>query len=205
MPFVAEAMEVLGGIGYCEESELPRLYREMPVNSIWEGSGNIMCLNVLRVLTKQPSIYDMLSEAFAEVKGQDRHYDRRVRQLQQRLRKPSEELGREITQQLFLLGCGAQMLRYASPPVAQAWCQMMLDTRGGLRLSEQVLNDLLLRATGDYGNNMPDGDAGAPYHAYIQCRPDKFTPSGNLLSIEYGLYAPVVGLLVFVHLNDPIP
>ncbi|WP_250849097.1 hypothetical protein, partial [Escherichia coli] len=42
----------------------------------------------------------------------------------------------------------AQMLRYASPPVAQAWCQMMLDTRGGLRLSEQVLNDLLLRATG---------------------------------------------------------
>ena len=148
MPFVAEAMEVLGGIGYCEESELPRLYREMPVNSIWEGSGNIMCLDVLRVLTKQPGIYDMLSEAFAEVKGQDRHYDRMVRQLQQRLRKPSEALGREITQQLFLLGCGAQMLRYSSPPVAQAWCQMMLDTRGGLRLSEQVLNDLLLRATG---------------------------------------------------------
>lgn len=69
MPFVAEAMEVLGGIGYCEESELSRLYREMPVNSIWEGSGNIMCLDVLRVLTKQPGIYDMLSEAFAEVKG----------------------------------------------------------------------------------------------------------------------------------------
>lgn len=43
IPFVAEAMEVLGGAGYCEESELPRLYREMPVNSIWEGSGNIMC------------------------------------------------------------------------------------------------------------------------------------------------------------------
>jgi putative acyl-CoA dehydrogenase len=43
-------MEVLGGIGYCEESELPRLYREMPVNSIWEGSGNIMCLDVMRVL-----------------------------------------------------------------------------------------------------------------------------------------------------------
>lgn len=107
-----------------------------------------MCLDVLRVLTKQPGIYEMLSEAFAEVKGQDRHYDRMVRQLQQRLRKPSEALGREITQQLFLLGCGAQMLRYASPPVAQAWCQIMLDTRGGLRLSEQVLNDLLLRATG---------------------------------------------------------
>ncbi|EHK8180081.1 isovaleryl-CoA dehydrogenase [Salmonella enterica subsp. enterica serovar Enteritidis] len=148
IPFVAEAMEVLGGMGYCEESELPRLYREMPVNSIWEGSGNIMCLDVLRVLTKQHGVYDVLNEAFAEVKGQDRHYDRAVRQLQQRLRKPDEAMGREITQQLFLLGCGAEMLRHASPPLAQAWCQMMLDTRGEMPLSAQVQNDLLLRATG---------------------------------------------------------
>ncbi|EBS3704444.1 isovaleryl-CoA dehydrogenase [Salmonella enterica subsp. enterica serovar Putten] len=148
IPFVAEAMEVLGGMGYCEERELPRLYREMPVNSIWEGSGNIMCLDVLRVLTKQHGVYDVLSEAFAEVKGQDRHYDRAVRQLQQRLRKPDEAMGREITQQLFLLGCGAEMLRHASPPLAQAWCQMMLDTRGEMPLPAQVQNDLLLRATG---------------------------------------------------------
>lgn len=148
IPFVAEAMEVLGGMGYCEESELPRLYREMPVNSIWEGSCNIMCLDVLRVLTKQHGAYDVLSEVFAEVKGQDRHYDRAVRQLQQRLRKPDEAMGREITQQLFLLGCGAEMLRHASPPLAQAWCQMMLDTRGEMPLSVQVQNDLLLRATG---------------------------------------------------------
>ncbi|HHA0000430.1 TPA: isovaleryl-CoA dehydrogenase [Salmonella enterica subsp. enterica serovar Infantis] len=148
IPFVAEAMEVLGGMGYCEESELPRLYREMPVNSIWEGSGNIMCLDVLRVLTKQHGVYDVLSEAFAEVKGQDRHYDRAVRQRQQRLRKPDEAMGREITQQLFLLGCGAEMLRHASPPLAQAWCQMMLDTRGEMPLPTQVQNDLLLRATG---------------------------------------------------------
>ncbi|ENV3816072.1 isovaleryl-CoA dehydrogenase [Salmonella enterica] len=148
IPFVAEAMEVLGGMGYCEESELPRLYREMPVNSIWEGSGNIMCLDVLRVLTKQHGVYDVLSEAFAEVKGQDRHYDRAVRQLQQRLRKPDEAMGREITQQLFLLGCGAEMLRHASPPLAQVWCQMMLDTRGEMPLPAQVQNDLLLSATG---------------------------------------------------------
>ena len=107
IPFVAEAMEVLGGAGYCEESELPRLYREMPVNSIWEGSGNIMCLDVLRVLA--------------------------------------------IARHLFLLGAGSQMLRHASPPVAQAWCRMMLDTRGGTLMSEQVQNDLLLRATGRVG------------------------------------------------------
>lgn len=148
IPFVAEAMEVLGGIGYCEESELPRLYREVPVNSIWEGSGNVMCLDVLRVLTKQPGVLALLSEEFAAVKGRDRHFERAWRQLQPRLRKPDEAQGREITRQLWLLGVGAQMLRHASPPIAQAWCQMMLDTRGASRLDEQVKSDLLLRATG---------------------------------------------------------
>ena len=151
IPFVAEAMEVLGGAGYCEESELPRLYREMPVNSIWEGSGNIMCLDVLRVLAKQSGILDLLADDFAQVKGQDRHFDRSWRQLQQKLRKPQEAQGREIARQLFLLGAGSQMLRHASPPVAQAWCRMMLDTRGGTLMSEQVQTDLLLRATGRVG------------------------------------------------------
>ncbi|WP_285130454.1 isovaleryl-CoA dehydrogenase [Leclercia adecarboxylata] len=148
IPFVAEAMEVLGGIGYCEESELPRLYREMPVNSIWEGSGNIMGLDVLRVLAKQPAVMDLLADDFADVKGQDRHFDRSWRQLQQKLRKSQEAQGREIARQIFLLGAGAQMLRHASPPVAQAWCREMLDARGGSLLSEQVQDDLLLRATG---------------------------------------------------------
>lgn len=148
MPFVAEAMEVLGGSGYCEENELPRLYREMPVNSIWEGSGNIMCLDVLRVLTKQPDALELLAEMCGDVKGQDRHYDRQWRQLQQRLRKPSEAQGREIAMQIYLLGTGAQMLKYASPPMAQAWCRMMLDTRGGVLLNDQVISDVLLRATG---------------------------------------------------------
>lgn len=148
IPFVAEAMEVLGGIGYCEESELPRLYREMPVNSIWEGSGNVMCLDVLRVLSKQTGVGEMLGDAFARVRGQDRHFDRAVRQLQQHLRAPAEEQGRDITQLIYLLGCGVQMLQHASPPVAQAWCQMMLDTRGGMRLPAQVQDEVLLRATG---------------------------------------------------------
>ena len=148
IPFVAEAMEVLGGIGYCEESELPRLYREMPVNSIWEGSGNIMGLDVLRVLAKQPGVVDLLAADFAEVKGQDRHFDRSWRQLQQKLRKPQEAQGREIARQIYLLGAGAQMLRHASPPLAQAWCREMLDARGRSLLSEQVQDDLLLRATG---------------------------------------------------------
>lgn len=148
IPFVAEAMEVLGGVGYCEESELPRLYREIPVNSIWEGSGNIMCLDVMRVLGKHPAALELLAAECAEVKGQNRHFDRTWRQLHQLLRRPAEEQGREIARRVYMLGVGAQMLRYASPPLAEAWCRMMLDTRGGMRLDEPTLEDLLLRAMG---------------------------------------------------------
>ncbi|RPH28524.1 isovaleryl-CoA dehydrogenase [Buttiauxella warmboldiae] len=151
IPFVAEAMEVLGGIGYCEESELPRIYREMPVNSIWEGAGNIMSLDVLRVLAKQPGVMEMLHAEFDEVKGQNRHFDRSWRQLQQRLHKPQEEWGRELTRMLALLATGAQVLPYLSPPSGEAWCRMMLDSRGESTLPNQVLMDVLLRATGRTG------------------------------------------------------
>ena len=66
-PFVdAEAMEVLGGSGYIEECIMPRLYREAPVNSIWEGSGNVMCLDVLRAIVRTPEAADVLR---AELEG----------------------------------------------------------------------------------------------------------------------------------------
>lgn len=148
IPFVAEAMEVLGGIGYCEESELPRIYREMPVNSIWEGSGNIMSLDVLRVVARKPGVLEMLHREFDEVKGQHRHFDRSWRQLQQNLRKPQEEWGRNISQHLANLAIGAQLLLHLSPSLADAWCRMALDERGESVLPEQVLMDVLLRATG---------------------------------------------------------
>ncbi|OAT76350.1 isovaleryl-CoA dehydrogenase [Mangrovibacter phragmitis] len=151
IPFVAEAMEVLGGIGYCEENELPRLYREMPVNSIWEGSGNIMCLDVLRVLQKQPGVVGLLQANFAEVKGQSRHFDRTWRQLQAHLRKPDEAFSRQITSQLVHLATGAEMLRHLPPRIAETWCQMALDSRGDHLIDEPVLSDILLRATGGAG------------------------------------------------------
>ena len=66
----------------------------------------------------------------------------------ERLRADVEAQGREISGQLYLFGVGAQMLRYASPPVSQAWCRMMLDPRGGAMLSEQVISEVLGRATG---------------------------------------------------------
>lgn len=148
IPFVAEAMEVLGGIGYCEESELPRLYREMPVNSIWEGSGNVMCLDVLRVLRKQPALQEMLDAEFAELKGVNRHFDRRWRQLQRRLPRLQESDAREVTGDLYALAATAQVLRVGSPPLADAYAQMSLDARGQKSLPPALVDRLLLRACG---------------------------------------------------------
>ena len=148
MPFIAEAMEVLGGIGYCEESELPRLYREMPVNSIWEGSGNIMCLDVLRSLHKLPGALEMLQFELQPVRGQNRLFDHARRQWQQRARQPREEMGRLLTQQLFDLCCAAQLLQHASPQIADARCHLTLDHRGESLLSAGVCELLLNRAIG---------------------------------------------------------
>ena len=148
IPFVGEAMEALGGIGYCEESELPRLYREMPVNSIWEGSGNIMCLDVMRAWGKLPVVQEALELEFGEVRGQNRHFDRQWRQLLQLMRKPQEEQGRAVTGGLFNLFAAAQLLRYSSPPLAEAWCQMMLDTRGERTLPDRLCETLFARAMG---------------------------------------------------------
>jgi putative acyl-CoA dehydrogenase len=147
-PFIGEAMEVLGGIGYCEDSELPRLYREAPVNSIWEGSGNIMCLDVMRSLHKLPGALELLQQELLPVRGQNRLFDRAWRQWQQRMRQPREEMGRLLTQQLFDLCCAAQLLQHASPPIGEAWCHLTLDYRGEKVLPESVCDTLLNRATG---------------------------------------------------------
>lgn len=147
-PFVAQAMEIVGGIGYCEESELPRLYREAPVNSIWEGAGNVMCLDVLRVFRKQPALPEMLAAQFEAVKGLNRHFDRRWRQLQLRLRKPQEAQARDITAQLLLLATAQLLLAEREPPLADAWCRHYLDARGPSSINETVSERLLLRATG---------------------------------------------------------
>ncbi|MDI3440941.1 isovaleryl-CoA dehydrogenase [Erwinia sp. V90_4] len=146
--FVAQAMEILGGIGYCEESELPRLYREMPVNSIWEGSGNVMCLDVLRVLAKQPAVLEQLEAGFDGVKGQSRYFDQRWRQLRQALKRPQEAQARQLVERLFTLATAEQVLRHLDPPLADAWCHQQLDPQSGYLLTEKVCQRLLLRASG---------------------------------------------------------
>lgn len=145
---VAQAMEVLGGIGYCEESELPRLYREMPVNSIWEGSGNVMCLDVLRVLTKHPLVTEQLMALFDGVKGQNRYVDQRWRQLRRLLNRPQEAQAHHLVTLLFSLVTAEQVLRHLEPPLADAWCRQQLGPDTGYTLPENVCQRLLLRATG---------------------------------------------------------
>src|SRR5436853_5392493 len=87
---VAEALECLGGNGYVEESILPRLYREAPLNSIWEGSGNVICLDVLRALQKEPQARDALVAELRLGRGADRRLDAALDEAEARLAAPDE-------------------------------------------------------------------------------------------------------------------
>jgi putative acyl-CoA dehydrogenase len=131
---VAEALEVLGGNGYVEESILPRLYREAPLNSIWEGSGNVMCLDVLRALVRQPATADAVQAELAVAAGGDRRLDRFGAALTADLAHPAdaEPQARRLVERLALALQGALLVRHAPPPVADAFCASRLARdRGG--------------------------------------------------------------------------
>ncbi|HXZ00955.1 MAG TPA: isovaleryl-CoA dehydrogenase [Stellaceae bacterium] len=129
-----EAMEVLGGNGYVEESLMPRIYREMPVNSIWEGSGNVMCLDVLRALTRTPEARDALQAELAPARGGDARLDRFLATLEAALAaRPDEGAARRLSERLVLALQGALLVRFAPPPVADAFCASRLESeRGGI-------------------------------------------------------------------------
>ncbi len=124
----AEAMEVLGGGGYVEESIMPRIYREMPVNSIWEGSGNIMCLDVLRSLTKTPQARDALMAELFPARGGDARLDRAIAELETMLVRaaPGEADARRLTEHLVLTLQGALLVRHAPSAVSDAFCASRL-------------------------------------------------------------------------------
>ncbi|MGO8916919.1 MAG: isovaleryl-CoA dehydrogenase [Stellaceae bacterium] len=126
--FAGEAMEVLGGNGYVEESLMPRLYREMPVNSIWEGSGNVMCLDVLRALTRTPEAGEALRAELAPARGGDARLDRFVARLEATLAaRPDEAQARRLSEHLVLALQGALLVRFAPPAVADAFCASRLE------------------------------------------------------------------------------
>ena len=124
----AEAMEALGGNGYIEECPLPRLYREAPVNSIWEGSGNIVCLDVERAIKREPDAVDALVALLATARGVNAQYDRRVTALETALKLPAGDGagGRRIAQAVALIVCAAQLIEHAPGVVADAFCNSRL-------------------------------------------------------------------------------
>jgi putative acyl-CoA dehydrogenase len=131
-PLVVEALECLGGNGYVEESQLPRLYRESPLNSIWEGSGNVNALDVLRALEREP---ESAAAFLAEVRlaaGADARLDAALVRLERELARPSEEGARRLLERLAVALQGSLLVRYGAPEVADAFCASRLDAPGGV-------------------------------------------------------------------------
>lgn len=129
---VAEAMEVLGGNGYVEDSGLPRLYRQSPLNSIWEGSGNVIALDVLRAMGRSS---DTLAAVTAEIelaRGADSRFDDAVKRLHAELGDPDELpfRARRIAGLLALCLQGSLLLRFAPEAVADAFCASRLGLSG---------------------------------------------------------------------------
>jgi putative acyl-CoA dehydrogenase len=123
---VGEALEVFGGIGYVEESVMPRLYREAPLNSVWEGSGNVMCLDVRRAL-RVPGTADAVIAELAAARGADARLDRFAAALEPRLRSSDEAEARSIGERLVLGVAASLLVRFAPPAVADAFCASRLE------------------------------------------------------------------------------
>jgi putative acyl-CoA dehydrogenase len=129
-----EAMECLGGNGYVEESGMPRLYREAPLASIWEGSGNVMSLDVLRALTRSPRSLEVFLAEVEEAAGADAHLDARVSALKDQFSDPAtlETRARRVVEGMALCLQGSLLVRHAPAAVADAFCASRLGGDGGL-------------------------------------------------------------------------
>jgi putative acyl-CoA dehydrogenase len=128
-----EAMECVGGVGVVEDNVLARLYRESPINAIWEGSGNVQCLDVMRATAKEPKVVEAFISELERAKGQDQGFDRYLAGLKSELtrRAPAEGNLRALVEKLALAWQGASLLQFAHEDVAAAFIQgRLLDTRG---------------------------------------------------------------------------
>jgi putative acyl-CoA dehydrogenase len=131
---VSEAMEILGGNGYVEESVLPRLYRDVPVNSIWEGSGNVQCLDVLRAMRKEPESVEVLLSEIKASNGANANFDCYVRNIESELLDADnlEFRARRIVERLALALQASVLLKNAPDYVAEAFCSSRLANDGNL-------------------------------------------------------------------------
>ncbi|MGR3635399.1 MAG: acyl-CoA dehydrogenase family protein [Shimia sp.] len=119
---IAEAMEVLGGMGYIEETPMPMIYREAPLNGIWEGSGNVICLDVLRALMREPEAGEALMIVLQSVVGADTRYDAALKAHVARWpRLPAEAEARWFTESLANLLTAASLIKAAPSAVAEGF------------------------------------------------------------------------------------
>jgi putative acyl-CoA dehydrogenase len=133
---MGEAMECLGGNGYVEESLLPRLYRESPVNSIWEGSSNIICLDVLRAMSRTPDSVESLLGEVGLASGAEARLDAYVLALKRDLATMAqdESQARHLVSRLALALQGSLIVRHAPAYVADAFCASRLAGQWGTAL-----------------------------------------------------------------------
>ncbi|OZI74315.1 isovaleryl-CoA dehydrogenase [Bordetella genomosp. 12] len=144
---VGEAMEVLGGNGYVEEGPLARLYREAPVNSIWEGSGNVMALDVLRALSRESGALDVLRADLSLARGLDGRYDQALDAWLAQAVEPAAAQARALAAGLARLVQAALMLRHAPPLVGRAFVATRFDAGlYGEGLAEPAIAAILARA-----------------------------------------------------------
>jgi len=131
---IYEAMECLGGNGYVEESALPRLFREAPVNAIWEGSGNVICLDVLRAIVREPSSLPAFLDELHGARGGSPTLDAYVAALERELAEPAayELCARGLVERMALALQASLLVRFAPPFVADAFCAARLAREGGL-------------------------------------------------------------------------
>jgi putative acyl-CoA dehydrogenase len=129
----AEALECLGGNGYVEESGLPRVYRQQPLLSIWEGSGNVVCLDVLRALRREPETAEALLAELGKAAGSDLRLDRLVEELGRELARPEElePRARLIVERLALALQASLLVRHSPPEIADAFCAARLGGEAG--------------------------------------------------------------------------
>ena len=129
-----EALECLGGAGYVEESGMPRMYREAPLASIWEGSGNVISLDVLRALTRSPRSLEVFFEELELARGADRRLDARIDDLKSQFGDPTtlESRARRVVESMALCLEGSLLVRNGPAPVADAFCASRLAGEGGL-------------------------------------------------------------------------
>jgi putative acyl-CoA dehydrogenase len=130
-----EALECLGGNGYVEESGMPRLYREMPLSSIWEGSGNVMALDVLRALTREPATRQAYLDELGEAASADARLDTFTKTVRADLADvgATEVRARRIVERMALALQGSLLVRHAPPAVADAFCAARLAGDAGLQ------------------------------------------------------------------------